>query len=177
MINLIPPTAKKKIVTEYWLRVISVWFYIWTAAMIGSVVIMFPAYILIHSQVSVYEQSALSASEKVAIFEEVKKQVERSNILAIKMQNQLTVPLVSEYLSLFSSLEGQGVALTSIDISRSDAVFSGIRVSGKAESRQVLAAFRDRISADVRVEKVDLPLSNLAKDKDIQFSLTVTLKK
>ncbi len=177
MINLIPPTAKRKIIVEYWLRVVSVWFYIWTAAMIGSVAIMFPAYVLIHSQVSVYEQSAQSASEKVANFEEVKKQIEQSNELATKMQNQLTLPLISDYVSLFRSLEGQGVTITSIDISRSDAAVSPIRISGLATTRQSLASFRDRISADGRVEKVDLPLSNLAKDKDIQFSLTVTLKK
>lgn len=177
MINLIPPAAKKKIILEYWIRVISVWFYMWTAAMIGSVAIMLPAYVLINSQVSVYEQSAQSASEKVANFEEVKKQVEHSNELAVKMQNQLALPRMSDYLALFRSLEGQGVTITSTDVSRTDAVFSPIRISGKAESRQALASFRDRISSDARVEKVDLPLSNLAKDKDIQFSLTVTLKK
>jgi hypothetical protein len=177
MINLIPPAAKKKIIIEYWLRVVSVWFYIWTVAILGSVAIMFPAYVLIHSQVSVYEQSAQTASEKVANFEEVKKQIEHSNELATKMQNQLVLPRMSDYLTLFRSLEGQGVTLSNIEMSRAEAAFSPIRVSGRAESRQALASFRDRISADARVEKVDLPLSNLAKDKDIQFSLTVTLKK
>jgi hypothetical protein len=177
MINLIPPAAKKKIIIEYWLRVISVWFYMWSAAILGSVAIMFPAYVLINSQVSVYEQSAQSASEKVASFEEVKKQIERSNELAIKMQNQLLLPRMSEYLALFRSLEGGGVVITNIDMSRTDTVFAPISISGQAQSRQALASFRDRISADSRVEKVDLPLSNLAKDRDIQFSLVVTLKK
>ena len=176
MINLIPPSAKKKIVSEYWIRVVSVWFYLWTGAIVGGVFIMLPAYVLITTQVSVYEESARTASEKVSSFEDVTKALEQTNKQAIAVSSGTSVPLVSEYIGVLRTLEGNGVTLTEISIQRSDLRFDPIKIAGTANDRQALAAFRDRLVADPKVESVDLPLSNLAKDKDIKFTITVVLK-
>ena len=42
MINLIPPSAKKSIKIEYWVRVLSVWLLIWSLVLVASVGILWP---------------------------------------------------------------------------------------------------------------------------------------
>lgn len=176
MINLIPPSAKKKVVFEYWIRVCSVWFYIWTGALLAGIFIMLPAYVLITSQVSVYEESARTASLKVSSFEDLTKELELANKQAIAVSEGMSTPLVSEYITLLRSLEGDSVTLSEISVARSETKIEPIKIVGTASDRQTLAALRDRLIADPKVESVELPLSNLAKDKDIKFTITVTFK-
>jgi uncharacterized SAM-dependent methyltransferase len=177
MINLIPPQAKKGVVREYWTRVVSVWFYSWAAALLGGVLIMLPAYVLIKSQVSVYEESAKNASEKVANFEDVSKGLTNSNQQADKLLSGFKQSQVSQRLQTLRSLEVNGIVLSEIFVSRIDEAYEPIKLTGSAEDRQALATFRDRLLALPDVASVDLPISNLAKDRDIQFSLTVVIKK
>ena len=176
MINLIPPQAKKGVVKEYWMRVVSVWFYTWSAGLLGGLLIMVPAYVLINSQVSVYEVSAKTASEKVASFEDVSKGLAASSQRAGKLVTSFRQSLISERISTLRSLERPGVTISELTIGRVDEKYEPIQVTGNAKDRQALAAFRDRLLAEPDVAAVDLPISNLAKDRDIQFSLTVTLK-
>ena len=158
------------------MRVVSVWFYTWAAALLGGVLIMVPAYVLINSQVSVYETSAKSASEKVANFEDVSKDLAASSAQAGKLLTGFRQSLVSERISTLRSLEKPGVTISEFSISRVDETYQPLQVTGTAIDRQALAAFRDRLLAQTDVASVDLPISNLAKDRDIQFSLTVVLK-
>jgi len=177
MINLIPPQAKKGVVREYWMRVASVWFYTWSAALLGGVLIMVPAYVLINSQVSVYQESAKSASEKVASFEDVSKDLTASSLQAGKLITGFRQSLISDKIATLRSLEKPGVTISEFTINRVDEAYEPIQVTGTADNRQALAAFRDRLLALPDVESVDLPISNLAKDRDIQFNLTVKLNK
>ena len=50
-----------------------------------------------------------------------------------------------------------------------------VNITGTATDRQSLASFRDRMLAHPLISEVNLPISNLATDKDIQFSITVTM--
>jgi hypothetical protein len=177
MINLIPPAEKKKMVREYWVRVISVWFYIWTCALIMCGLLMIPTYVLIHSQVAVYAESAKVASENVATFEEVTKSLRETNEQAAKLQTGFKQAHVSDWIKSIRALEYPGIELTEITISQTDGVYEPIKLVGIASDRQALAAFRDRLLGESEVATVNLPLGNLAKDKDISFDLTVILKK
>lgn len=175
MINLIPPSAKRSLLIEYWVRVMSSWLIIWSVALFASASILYPAYVLIGSQVSANEVSADEASEKVASFENVSTSLERASLQARAIVNQLSTPVFSEYIKLFESLQGTGIQLKKIELSREDAGVAPVTLVGVANNRQSLASFRDRLLAEEEVVSVDLPISNLASDKDIQFTITVTL--
>ena len=49
-------------------------------------------------------------------------------------------------------------------------------ISGDATTRQALADFRDRLLRQPEISDVVLPISNLAKDRDIKFSISVVFK-
>jgi hypothetical protein len=47
-------------------------------------------------------------------------------------------------------------------------------VSGLAKTRQSLVAFSEALRKEPLIQKVDLPVSNLTKESNIQFTLTIT---
>ncbi len=51
-----------------------------------------------------------------------------------------------------------------------------LEINGIAATRASLSAFRVRLESHESVKAVELPLSNLVKDTDVPFSLTVTFK-
>ena len=177
MINLIPPLAKKKLTREYWLRVVSVWFFTFSTALLLGIVLMIPVYVLLNIQISALSSSAATASQKIATLKDVSNELDLANQQARALINGLRYNQMSDYTEIFRKLESNEIQLSQIYIDRSKDGVSPVRVSGTATSRQALATFRDKLLAESRVENVDLPISNLAKDKDIQFSLTVTMKK
>lgn len=175
MINLIPPYAKKGLLFEYWVRVISSWSYVWSITLAAGVCVLLPAYVLIGSQVSVYEDTATAAQEKVDNYQSAAVALIEASQQAAVVINEVKQPRFSTYIERFTALEGEGVSVTMFSVSRIARDLSPVTISGVAADRQALASFRDRLLADPVVSVVDLPISNLARDKDISFTLTITL--
>lgn len=177
MINLIPPTAKKGIITEYWIRVVTTWLFLLSILGVVCILILLPTYVLISSQVAVYRDSASKATEKIAVYENVASDLVEASQLARVALDTSRKQLLSEYVYLFESLGGNGVSLSEITISRGVGAinFSPVSLVGTASDRQTLADFRDRLLSQEEITSVDFPISNLAKDRDIGFSITVEL--
>lgn len=177
MINLIPPHAKKSVLIEYWLRVLSSWFIVWSIALVVGIVILIPSYVLIADQVKVYSSDAKAASEKIVDYKGVTKDLTQSSQQAVKLLGELKEPLISDYLLLFKNLESKDVVISKITVQRTDKGIGAAQITGEATDRQSLATFRDRLLSQSEIAGVDLPISNLAKDKDLKFTLTVTFNK
>lgn len=175
MINLIPPFAKSRLSKEYWMRVATVWLLLCSVAILLGMFILIPPYVLTNSQVSAYKDSAESATKKIANYEAVSKELARSVAWAGAIRENFAYPSTSEYVTFFRILERDGITISKISITRGEKEVEPIVVGGIADNRQVLAAFRDSLVAQDVVSAVDLPLSNLAKDKDIPFEVTVTI--
>lgn len=175
MINLIPQKAKKDIIVEYWVRVVTAWFILWAIALFVSAGILFPAYYLIGSQVSVYETSAVQASKKLASYDNVSESLVQASKEAKVIIDESNLPIFSDYISLIEGLQGDGIQVSKIQLNRDQNSIGPILLSGIASDRQTLASFRDRLLESEQIVSVDLPISNLANDSDIQFNITVTL--
>lgn len=176
MINLIPPVAKRNLIREYWLRVLVVWLLLAGCALLVGAALLLPPYVLIHSQVAAYEATVSAAEAKVEDYRAVSRELAIDTQLAQQLVQADDVALLSPYLDRFVELSGTAVDIGAIRIGRDQSLaIQTISVSGRADDRQSLAAFRDRLLAEAAVASVDLPLSNLASDRDINFSLTVTL--
>lgn len=175
MINLIPSAAKKRIVMEYWVRVSSVWLMLWAFALLCGASLIYPTYTLISSQVEVFETSAAEASKKVQDYQAASTALVRSSQEARAIMNQESVVPFSSYISLVEGLRGANIELSQIRMSRSDGELSPVVLTGLAADRQSLASFRDRLLEQPNIESVDLPISNLARDRDISFTITVVI--
>ena len=118
MINLIPLHAKKSLVLEYWVRVVSTWLMLWSLALVVGAAILLPAFVLITTQVETYESSAIEASEKVARYISVSTELERANQQARTAIDQFATNSFSEYVSFIERLQGSDIELSRIEINQ-----------------------------------------------------------
>lgn len=177
MINLIPQFAKKSVTFEYWIRVATVWSLLFSAAFLAATVFIFPSYIFTDIQVGVYEESAKQAEASVTSYQTLSDELAESNIYAQTVIQDSHNPRAHKYLRLFEGLGGHGVVISRISFSQSNSGVDPVTIFGSAVDRESLAAFRDRLLKEETITNVDLPIANLAKDKDINFNLTVTMNK
>lgn len=176
MINLIPPTAKQAVVKEYWRRVGVTWMVLAGVACLIGAALLFPPYVLINSQVAVHSTDASEAAAKIENYDAVSAELTQASRLAFWLEAAAAVEPLHRYIELVQSLAQGGITISKVEIRRTtDQAIDVITVTGQADDRRSLAAYRDRLLKEPSVAQVDLPLSNLASDRNIQFSLTVSL--
>jgi hypothetical protein len=175
MINLIPPGAKKKLLLEYWSRVISSWLILWSLILFLSSLLLLPVYVLLDAKVTVFTESAEQASSKVEQFRDTSDSLLRASQQARFIVDEDRRPKLSSYITLLQNLESNQIQISNISMSRGEVGLNPIRISGLASNRQSLANFRDELVAIEGVSEVELPISNLARDSDIPFNLSIII--
>lgn len=176
MINLIPPEAKKHVRNEYWVRVISVWLMLLGAGALMVGVLYVPVYVLIQSQLESYSSKYEVASSENSEFVAAEKEVQRANTVALLLSSKKESVKFSDLLETLESLSGPAVAINDFSFSRTETEkVSNITIIGIAQSRQALVAFSQAIENDELFESAEIPISNLAKDSDIPFSIRIVL--
>ena len=174
MANVLPETEKKRIYHEYLLRLASVAFVLAAVSFAISTVFLAPVYLLslaknraTAERTEVLRQSiALEDQVIVEIFTSMKRRLAflATHRTSQSSSNALTAVLNNrtkdiELTSFFFKVDGKGGASLSVE--------------GVAANRNVLTGFAKKLEKEVLFESVRLPVSNLARDRDIEFSLTV----
>jgi hypothetical protein len=177
MINLIPPSAKSSITREYWMRVVSTWLFILSGVAIIITALLIPVYVLVNSQVTAYQETAEEAISEVNKYDLSSTALVRASQDAAKILKMQHEPRFTDFITLFESLQSESVTLDHFEFMKQGGELTPISISGKAETRQALADFREALLDNDRIETVVLPISNLAQDKDITFTISVTMKK
>ncbi|MFT5849764.1 MAG: hypothetical protein ACI9H6_000580 [Patiriisocius sp.] len=175
MINLIPPQAKKQVKVEYTVRAISMLLVLFTAALVIVGVLLVPTYVLIHSQLITYEAQYSEITELANSYEELEKAVTVTNIISTALMTAQSELLFSDIVTEIQTLAVGNVELESFRLSRTEGLIADIQVSGEARSRASLVAFRDALEEDELFESAALPLSNLAKDVEIPFNISIVM--
>lgn len=173
MANLIPPDAKNAIVHEYWFRVAIVWAYIIAAALIVVAILRLPALVFIDMQLDAYSGAYSSAQEKVDTVEESRVVIQDANQLAALLANNATSTSPITIFSELESIAGNGVTITGFQLTKDAEHVTEISVSGIASTRSTLANFSSGIEEHSYFKEAVLPISNLAKEKDITFNIEV----
>ncbi len=176
MINLIPQSAKSSITREYWTRVFSVWLFILSGVTFIVTALLVPVYVLVNAQIDAYEETATAAISEVNKYNLSSTALVRASQDAAKIIRMQDAPRFTDYVALFESLQNDAVVIERFEFSKQGDELFPVSISGKAETRQALADFREALLGNERIDTVVLPISNLAQDKDITFAITVTMK-
>lgn len=176
MINLIPPVVKTAIIKEYWVRVISVFLFICGFVSVAALLTILPTYVFVSGQVDVYANSASEAAQRVSEYDLSAGALIKANTMAQKIFELRATQNFSKVIEQLSGLEGGGVQIESYNFSRNEKNLNPVMVTGVATTRLALSDFRDRLLKEDNITDVVLPISNLTKDKDIEFSISVILK-
>lgn len=173
MANLIPPNAKKQIMLEYWLRVFAVWLVLIGIGCIAVLILKLPTYITLRFELGAYADAHTRAEETIQASREAEDVIIGANQLVDVLAAQDTPIPFSEYIGVLDTIAGTDVKLNSMTFNQSKGVLSEIRVGGVARTRRALASFTNDVETHELFDEADLPISNLAKDSDITFSISI----
>lgn len=175
MINLLPPHARKQVKIEYWIRAVSVWILLVTCACLAVGLLLFPSLVLISSQLALYDDEYAAASSQNESYGKIAAEIDIANQISAKLMEVERAPLFSGLLMEIDAVANEDIAVKSIVMERTNGTVESIIMTGEAVSRVALVEFRDELEKHARFDSVELPLSNLAKDKEVPFSITVTV--
>ncbi len=176
MVNLIPPHARRAVTIEYYVRVVTVWLWLLSAALIVVGVLMFPVGLLVQLQLKALSATYAEAQAKNDDYQAAEKEVMRVNETAQELARVHALHPVWDDVALIYELVPDGVVIESISLTREKDVVKKITVTGEAATRSDLARTRDLLKSHGRFTAVELPLSNLAKDVELPFSITLDVK-
>jgi hypothetical protein len=172
MINLIPPRARAMIIKEYWLRVVAVWLFLLGTGCLLVASLLLPTYMLLRTELIALRDQVTANAAQTATFDSSSTALATAMAEAKLLQSMSTSTYTADIARL-TELAGNNVSLTSFAFTTVDGKI-GITITGTAISRAALASFRDTIEGDERFVDAILPISSLIKDRDIEFSMTVT---
>ena len=175
MINLIPPAARKNIIKEYWVRVVTVWLFLAGTVSLIILFLLLPTYVLIGMQNNLLKQDVATASLKSHSYDVSATVLLNANRQAQLLVDTREVTPFSLYTNKLEKLAGTKVTIQEMRFSRLESLAGTIQISGVSNTRQNLADFRDAIEADQNFSTVDLPISSLVKDRDLLFSMEIVL--
>ncbi len=177
MINLIPKEEKKKMKKDFLFRVLTVSLVVFGFVVIAGAVALLPSYFQAVIENSLArEKLALQQNEPVSVSEaqvmaEISDLDKKLQIIESASENKFIVSdrVINDVI--FKKMSDIKVT----DISYENNVTKGreIRISGEAPSRERLLLFRLALEASGKFQKVDLPISNFVRGKNITFSLTL----
>jgi Tfp pilus assembly protein PilN len=174
MINLIPPAARKSVVVEYWLRVVSVWLFLFGTGCMIVAVLLLPTYMIVRGQIAHLDGQVAATAEHATTFDEGAAELKKASTAAIMLTAGASTTPFSTYLKLLEQIAGDSVTLHSISYTN-DQSGEKIIISGMATTRVGLAAFRDALEAQPAFTDVVLPIESLIKDRDLPFSMTMSV--
>lgn len=177
MYKLLPDDERQKVAREYSLRRVAVMLQALALVLVVVIVGLFPSYILSNLRKQ-------EVAERIRVESVGEDAVESRNLrtwlnsLNLKLK-VLSPALDQERLSLVLesvlSEKSLGIKLTNFVLSKSSDKVS-LSISGTASDRQSLVSFQTRLNASGDFSQVTLPVSNLAKDRNIPFQLKLVPK-
>lgn len=177
MYSLLPEQNIKAIQREYRLRLVAVFVCFLAVVLVIGAFALVPSYILSREQESQAQSNVASMKQQRAA-----KGVDQNERDLISAQALITAAKQhSDGTALSAIVEHivahhvAGVLVTSFAINREATSTALIQMSGLAMTRERLVAFKKELERDPAVKKVELPVSDLAKSKDIQYNILVTL--
>lgn len=179
MFNLLPENLKKKITREYKLRLTIIILAFVISTQVFLLVFLFPSWLL-----SFYRgKDFLVRSDEINRFlsaEDVSSTISYIKVLNSKLkiidENQNYPELIPVLNSVLKE-RTSNIRINGISYTVNSANSGVLTLSGIGGSRESLVSFSKKIKEIEFFKKVDLPLSNLAKDKDIEFSININIEK
>lgn len=177
MINLIPKQEKKKMLMDFYIRVLSLFFVMLGTSFLFASVLLLPSYF-----VSYVEENFISSKLKIQESEPIPQpnQNTLATIKDLKFKLNL-IENIKNNKNIFSQRiineilleKTPNIKITEIFYQKDKNKGETINISGIAPNREVLLSFRRALEDNVAFSKVDLPVSNFVKGTDIKFNLSL----
>lgn len=176
--TLLPEKERNILKREYRIRLAIFLLFFMSCSVLIGILALIPSYILSYSQekVALNDIEKLQKSRKNSGVDVLLKELSQASKIATKIKNSTKDSSPSKLIALIVSYKNQGITIDSFDIvSSQTATSTMVNIRGKASTRDLLIKFKERLISDGSVLKVDLPVSDLVKNRDIQYNMKISL--
>lgn len=179
MTNLLPPSSLRSVTTEYRIRLVATTLFMLAAGLSIALILLIPSYLLAsHRKNVVAENLAVLDKDTEASVRE-KGELEKilrgaDSILAILAGKREPLRPSVRVIERIVSHKTPNIKLQKIFY---DAHESGgtLSLRGIAANRQALVSFADALKRDSSFFDVNLPVSNLVKEREADFTIMLKL--
>jgi len=179
MSNLITEKQKKKLTNDYLIRLLTVALFL--ASLLGVFLLAYviPYYISVNKKnlkVSEQFEGAITLENKENVGESVTKIVSETveKMKVIELYEKKFYP--SNYFTKILNNKDNSISINKLSFSILKNNQISFLVSGISKDREGLVAFVDRLKSQPDFESVDFPISDLAQDHNINFTLNIITK-
>lgn len=176
MFTLIPIEYRIKIIRSYRVRLALVCVILLIVSVLLLVGFFLPTYVNVSSEYKalIEQESTVNKSITKKNNDDLSKTI-KNLTTNINYINRPDKPSVDEILKVLN-YENINVKINKIDYKITTIDAYTIVVSGLASNRKSLSDFAKDLEKESAFKKVDLPISNLAKESDISFIITISGK-
>lgn len=175
MLNLLPKDYKNKIRNEYVRRFFIILFLGLSIMDIFIAVSIFPSYTFVTSKKEIAEGVNLSIKNSVKVKNQ-EKILQDFKDLETRLTAVEIVPgsRPTGYIDNALKLKEKVISIQNISYTKKDGLNKEVTLEGTASSRASLIDFSKRVKASSWVSASEIPLANLAGDRNIKFFITLT---
>lgn len=179
MTNLIPLSAQKQVRREYWIRTLSVWAVISGIAMLILVILTIPIYVLVTINLNNQTENTTHLSVERSQLRDIEATLKSAGEYASLVLSEDNEKPLTEHISILSTLTSNAISINTYrleTVKKSENEESLVlSIQGVATTRTALASFRDVLENNDLYQEVILPISTLIKDRDVDFSMQLTV--
>lgn len=175
MANLLPKKERGRFEWEYRFRLLTVIFILLMLLFVFGTILLLPSYFISQSKEESISRQSKLLQKTISLREEG---VSTTFLLSTKQKiNQLItvqeqIPQ-TEILQVIIDNTDEDITINAFYYTQGQDFTGEMRITGKANTRTALLSFSDRLKKDDLFDRVDLPVSSLARDSNITFSITL----
>lgn len=178
MFKLLTEKGRQKVSHEYATRRVIVIIFAVIFVEVVGVVGLLPSYILSNIRHNEAQAWAEVVARSVGLKDneaELQTWLLETNKRLVNLSPKLDIDRPSDFVEKVVEQKTKGISMTNFSWIKTKKTVD-LSVSGVASDRKTLVAFEDGLNSSGNFSNVNLPISDLAKDKDISFQIKFSLK-
>lgn len=179
MFNLLPENLRKSIIAEYRLRFTVVVIIFLIVIQVSFLFFLFPTWLSSFYREKDFSLQNDEANKSLSTLDIgsttsfIKTFNSKLNIIDESLEYPKFSPIIDEVLSKkISAIRIYGIYYTV-----SSANTGTLTISGIGDNRESLVTYTEKLREISYLKKVDLPISNLAKERNIEFTININIEK
>ncbi len=177
MINLIPPKGHTALKHEYVLRVGALYGFMFAGVFAAGAILMIPTYVLVSSQLNSVRPDDEHVEETKTAYTEALAHIQEANTVMAQLRGGMPNIEISKVIEEIVRVAPKGVVFSTFKATREGGVLKTVDVQGEAATRKTLAALKNALEASPLFETANIPISDLARENNLPFVITITLQK
>ena len=177
MINFLPPEAKTLVKHEYRIRLASVWALLLAVVAATGAGLLVPSYVLLGRQIEalLLSDAGIRDESKVEAYKASRQDLVKAQALAAQLAVPRRHPAGSDVLRQVQDARSRSITISNFAYTYSDAGVELLRVDGVAATREALTQFSATLERNPLFLRADVPVSSLVAERDLPFTITITL--